>query len=52
MFFERSAAAAALAPAEASAAQTVPVPNAIDQAPAAEGGATGESAPAGDAGRR
>jgi hypothetical protein len=46
VFFERSAALAALAPAEASAAQTVPVPNAIDQAPAAENGATGEAAPA------
>jgi hypothetical protein len=46
VFFERSAALAALAPTEASAAQTVPVPNAIDQAPAAENGATGEAAPA------
>jgi hypothetical protein len=46
VFFERSAALAALAPAEASAAQTVPVPNAIDQAPAAESGASGEAAPA------
>jgi Tfp pilus assembly protein PilN len=45
VFFERSAALAALAPAEASAAQTVPVPNAIDQAPAAESGSTGEVVP-------
>ena len=44
VFFERSAALAALAPAEASAAQTVPVPNAIDQAPAAENGADGRGA--------